>query len=1461
MAKRDKQPEGSLLRSAINLTPLAVGAGLGVRKAMSALRKTPSARMDPITQAVRGVTQTGSLLAEAQTGPELAALDQLTSDLATLDPATLSARGGMAKAAWRIATQTADPLLVRGLPQGGDVSQLGNQQALEAIHAMLRSQSSPAGRKLYSHFVRNLSTLTTDLMQHGAAPELIGTSFGLEANKPIVHATSAMRSAFARRFRRMGFQVQKATVFNRPGRAGHAFHQFTLGMGKNVFDINVPAVSNGFLVEGSTAQTTRLANDVMIWSNNRLVRMKRDEFLLHLVERDVLPRIRSGELQGRKIQSTVNKLYRETIQSLEVVQDPTSSYARIKSSGIDVLTPTTAQETTALRRSPWRGMSAYRQLNETELKEAIAASHLPGSSTKLFGGTSPTSLAAGSLSTLDLSQVYPIPEAADWSARIDQPHRVWELTDVARKHLKTPKHWSQYDSELTRQFYGLRSMPKAKTLFINADQHGQWLREVGKMGDGEALARQDFVNQLSWQRKAGIHLRYDTMRSDLLELWKKGGLKEGMVLGAEADSGNLITYKKGMNILDIVPYESTSRGKYATLHMNEVVKMTENAKVFGVAKATLHGIQGKDFEGLLSQIGQSGSGTQMIAEMSMLKKNPALHVEQMMTAMHDIFMTKGLDTSLLASPSLSNFLADPMGNMSRMKSKFIKNGIYDHDKTVLYMMGLARKGKFTPSEMGTVFGALPSVLSSQSKVWQQVGRLSPEAQSAIRAGTAQGIGTIAFGGLADENIAGSIEPRAFLNLRGGQLGDFGERLADELASRLAVTNPERVLLHQEIGKTLTSMKGQLTGTTALDLSKVSANELHERFQTFVREGGGMMRVGGGFSDIYIPGSETLTAMREYQTGGGKTVKSDLYDIYENLARAGTELHAGTGMTTADFRTELEQTMQELQFQHAPGGKGMAGILRGQVLGSRFLRGVSNAGTGLPTKDIFTVGISTKYAEKMLTEMEESGLYGRHELQNIRQRLFFPEAEGVGGALWRHPFTGQFSQLPVKVQVVPGMKSADVIINERLVELQQSNEAKMLRLSPLVGLSGDKDADIYSVALLGQRTEHAALKALRTDSDFMKAYTEHQIRYQLLKPKKAGAESTYLLDQITGGSLKLGTVQRYVPELSLGMTQTRAAAGTHLAGQERSNALTLLEYLENIPISAKHASTQDVLAKKLSGSLGQITSALRSGGTHGARELVNAMTSLSEISDFNRGLLEQGIELSQQQAATISAKLGYNINPKIAGIDLATTSENIMSSLGRFRDSGAAREMELMMGRARGFSLDELGSYLSKNIFKQGKSGTGAIVSNIAMTANNMLAEGGQMLRHAAPALALGFGASLALGAVLSSPKPTIGSGHNLNNVSPQMLTSKAANRMSPENVHPESQPLGNPSVPSMLHQPRVLLSQSQEANVRFSGRRDLDMSNTIRNIRSRLGGQASVGISVRDSRSIDNPHAYWNKYY
>jgi hypothetical protein len=415
----------------------------------------------------------------------------------------------------------------------------------------------------------------------------------------------------------------------------------------------------------------------------------------------------------------------------------------------------------------------------------------------------------------------------------------------------------------------------------------------------------------------------------------------------------------------------------------------------------------------------------------------------------------------------------------------------------------------------------------------------------------------------------------------------------------------------------------------------------------------------------------------------------------------------------------------------------------------------------------------------------------------------------------------------------------------------------IRLSPLVGLAADVDGDNLSVMLAGPQlrkslTEHANIDALA-------AYEDYSIRSQVLKAKGAGDQIT--LDRVQAAAVKIGVTEGpRVGMLSAALQRYRAGIYAGLGGlstQESMNALGLLEWLEQTPISAKHvARGQELTMFELMDDIQKSLNRKSAAGITAAVETV-----LENAKSPARALLEEGITVSMEDAGGVTTRF-------IPSIDLQASAENIVRARQALEASAignmnADRLRRVLMGKAQP-SVSEARALMQSGTLElspfapffqtEAPSAFAELATRATTMKNRIGAAGRSMLEHAKP-LGLGIGVALGVAAVLSEPPRILPPGANIPPPMPQTGTGGAEIGT---DLHPDGHVRGAPTASNpvdaggaaMIRQPS---GDDYLVNVHGVSDSVVDLDGLTEQLRQATGGRTRVNSTIRDLRGSLTP--------
>ena len=1465
--------KGGLLKASLAFTPLGTGIGVTGYQVMKDRSHIP-ARESNLT---RGLDS----LREASSGPRIPNITEV-SRFMNHGVVGSPVHSDVAKQAWDWAMLGVDPGTKDSLLTfTRNIHNLQGRDVTQAIEQTLRQNTSTTMGNIWNRFRRNVELLEVQRNLFNGLP-----AFGPINSSGVMQNMQGPSQHIRDRLNRIGQKLgAKTNIYSmtRPEliNEGYGIHNIVFKGGKyGDISLHLPETRNGVLFEGSTLQTKRIAPDVLIKGQQGLERMSRSEYFLKELEESILPDIGGRLKTGRDIERAIKQARWSIFGELEAVPNiPTNlnipsqlQYEKLRGGAVDIRIPVT-------QRKIWEGadpfVSSFRTPNESELTGILTSKE--GQMMGLRGGAGPKSMSQGRLSTVPWESFDISGGPVEYGRRPEQPFRRFQLTsesmDFMNRHSRLKKYRA-YEALGQKLSNNLAMGPTMKVLYVNPESstlaaggRGEMLERLG-MGDGEALLRKGIAEKLSFESVETVKLKH--ARQDILA---KGldAIQPGEILGV-TERGQPFVYQEGMKILSSRAFHSDSYGDFLSVGYTQKHKLEHGAKFFGSAKAVTLQRSDPEFSRAVQSLTGSDIAADMIVNMDELKKNKALHRRQMLTALSDIVSeTMATQPSKRAAKMLWNRDVSALG--AAFSKGATRGGVYQHNLfTERLMKFAARDLNLTPQQFGQVFGSVPVALGEEeaTSILSRTllkGQGLPleqyaEFRQAMMSGVASGAGTFSFGGPAIEvGGLGSLEPRAFDILSGKSFGAMGQSLSEEFLHRMQAASPETLIAHREMGKTLQSLVGQFKGKSGavFDL----AQGYHpDRFQNFIEKGGGILRPGKGMRDIYIPGGDVMHGLMRFETGAGDAVKSQLSRVYHDIARTAGDFAVGD-LDAAQYNRNLELVADNLRKEWAPFGKGAGSVARGKILGSAFLRGMTTTPVGAHSaiREANVIGLGEQRFKEMAEQLTRAG-YDEARIAQMTNE--FVQGNKVAGLVARHPFIGEHSLQPVLFQKAIGAGPDDIIIPELGVNIRARTQTgalkeKRITLGPLVGMAGDKDADAYSALLVSPDKEKELRKMItQSDNEFAQRYTQHQVRMQLFKPKAASDEGLTTIAKMAGDVEKLAAGQKWVGPLSVQLSSAKSALSMHGQGKAAADARFLLEWLEQTPISAKHLSASEAAGGGLTSLMETITSSLEN---QNEVRLTSAIENIVANDAVSSDMLTGNIHLDVG-AKNIQNIMGVKMGQKLQGIDVQGATKELMRTMSEHHITGEARAYERLAGRGSRIKMTEIPEMLAKGVGSEGMrqlSGAfGKISSAITAGANIMGQVGRSIVKHH-KAIGLGFAGSLALSAVLSNPKETIGPGAGL---VPQgkvnMNSGKATTRMKPEDMQAPQQPSGQPTAPNMLaaQQARVQMNPGRRVSVR--GRVPMSVNAGI--IAGQMGSLgANTSVNLRDNRTTLLPHEIANK--
>lgn len=1470
MADNNKKDSssGSFLRTAILAAPTAAGIGYAIQQHRSSMLDAsvnPTSTIDT----TRGLLST--LDNKARYERLQNKLTKIMSSKYTQTPEGIK----KLKEAWKVA------LLTSGSSSGKLGSTLSSLHSLEDTEFLsalsgLGQQTSRYSWNVVDKFTKAINDVAdvSDLNLIIAKDFMLSSTSSRHSTKKFKHVAPLLKQYFGK---------YSALFQSIPEVAGSDFgyHSITAKIDNEFVKFNLPSSVGGTIMEGMTLTNRAIAPDIGLVSSTGIETMSREEFFVKQIGETIVPKIKSKELKGRNIDRAISSIYQNIYSDLESVPNMLSGspsglkdYIKFRRSALDLYTVDSSKKAEA----------AYRRLN---LSETLSTLEQHGEAYQLFAGTGAEAFAQGRVQTQNAALSTLFPEAVDWSRKPEALIRPWNLTKKSRQALADTKG-EHFGNIIEKNLLpGFRNQGiSALTLYDTVENLG---------GEGIFFMKQSTTDKLEFEIAHTEKIKaFNDPKSadDFIQRMMGGKVKAGEFLGV-SQTGARIDMPADTVITGARKTSTTSTGDQITLEMITNYRMKNNEKWFHDIKGLSQILNDSAFESRATRRINSellAKNLQTIAAINDLKKDPAKFAKQMFTGMHYLHTENMNNLSGKNFHTLSDkyfrsfsqtqidFFKDPSSFLEAFTSMGKTNNSWNNEAITREMMQFAvNELNMGPKDIGLIFGSAPSVIGKESteKIMRQVLDVPDNApdifnefvspyMSEILKGRAIGLSRVNWGGpeeLTGAGAMGSLEPRVFDVFAGPAFTGWNKEIAGEMATRLHATNPEKQAASTELWKTIQSLSGEISPEPSPSLFKAAdydATNLKQAFSQRLNQSGSFwIDPGHGIKPIYVPDVDNFKRMQTLSMVGEKEITGDVAKHYYEMLDAISPLYSSVEPANLEeVKTNLTSIKKDLQSQWAPMGKGAGSIFRGKVLGSRFARGVDVV-NGYRPPDPYTMGVTDELFNKMFNEMKQSNLYNATELDSLDEMAArFHNDERIGSMLMRHPVIGPYSAQPMAMQRIKG-KGLQIALPEFRQQITTAaGENIDLTLGPLVGLAGDKDADIYASFLLSPQLEQQSLAITHgTDASFRNRYAQHQVRYQFLKAKQAKnltEEFTSLTKMVTGAH-KLAVVPEWVPRLSTRMTEAKQAVLNFSTGTQQADALAMLEWAEQTPIGGKHLSEKEVASGGISTQLTQMLSALEE---NRGQDLEEIYTSLLKNNPTGQQLLSEDLQITEKSAQNLSRTLNAKIGTTLKSFNIKDTVQTITQAQQQYRDSGGARTAEIFSARGRSISSKEVASMTTDSTPGAMKS---AVAEMLAMQ-NQAVKTGKEIISKYKKPLTIGIAGSLALGALIAKPQNLMGSAKG---ASPQ------ANLRAPSNNGingAESEPtgyrpsIGSPTTPRpILPSPaRISPPINEQTNVKhLQLTSSADSKRYIHNMQRQGSKNSKISINLRDSRNqlSENYHA------
>ncbi len=1372
-------------------------------------------------------------------------LTELRARQETVDP-------HLVKSAWEIALQSADPgKIIRR-------STLDSNDPLATIEYFARTNKSFQANKVIKNFVGQFRSLEKHTLATFAtpsdirfsamrAPRFVRRELGInEITDPLLRESlENIRSGVSA----LPETQMTLRMASRPGMEGSQL-MVTFAGGKfgSGATLELPmelASSPGVIIHGANQQTKRIIGKYGLvdqTTNTIASTLNHEQYAARKFQQEILPQLLSDKVSRQsEAHKIINRFNLDTIAESTWVNNLPKGIlpahdARV-SFGADVV-------------------NLVDRDNLSRLNSESAGRILSNEANKLYPSTSGAQLARGIVSGRNAQDYYLSGKLFPWERQPMQALRRGYGPSVnsvtARMNDPLRKKFSWMYTDAFRRDFGDTTDIVANAIYVSEKKHSRFGEKVfGGVAGGAGMISKSLSDQLEHDSPLQLKVSAvsDTMQKILGESKTGEGifnfpkpltslnLTPGEIIGY-GPGGEAIHFEEGMNIAGARLHEDDGK-EFVKFFGTKTVKPT-NPKFFGGGKFVAEIADQGKIDRLLRQETNLGfDGVRAVIDMGELKKNRALHNQQMLSALFDFThqnmkrQGKTLDSTIF-SQSIQDIASST-----------------NHEINTQRILGMAREAQFTPHQMGLTFGAVPEVFGDK---WKTImGGLSAEEITHIDSGHAYGVTSLFYGGIPTSGGMGSVEPRFFEMLRGSQYGSLGQKIIGDISQRQILSNPETVreqsLLSQALGSINSGAKG-MSGVSSYHIGDMSPSVIEE-----ITTKGGIVNMGKtveGFSSIYVPGSEQSTFMRGFTTEDGYTTRADLKYAYSDLLESGAGVfHGNTKRKEAEIAGKNLISELGTAYSKTVTGKGF-GLARSRVMGSLYATALP--GTVEELGDLYTAGINKSDAMRMFSQLEDIHINNPDELialRNRRERLL--AGESVAGLTARDPNIGPYSVGPQKFRIMPGIEPGYIKLPQQTKSLtnEAGEEIGRVALGSLAGKAGDFDEDNVHVMLSSSTIEKDIFNHFSTGNPLLQQEQNYIIRQQLLKGKASQAEGMTLGQEMLAGAEKLALAKEKVGPISTPFREMRAAlTGANLPPEEHLGAMSLLEALEQVPISGKH-----IPANKIQ----MLREQVERLGTAASRGKGNELASIAQ-EVFESGGTNIGSNLLVAPQSVFMDKKRIDL----PALNVEKAAENINKLMLDFKQAPLSGGMSESTSRrilrgAQELSQSQIGSFLSHqggllSDFKIAQKGLAASISRTkSAVMNAVTSAGGQIAEHAGKPLAIGFGASLAISALLAKPISNLSAEDSSPPASTGRVSSANSGDIKPETMFPDSSISGEPSIPRSIP-PRTARIDSDRATIDIRGinRNNSNLSAISNEISRRLNKSTTVNVNIRDRKSSIN---------
>jgi len=1357
------------------------------------------------------------------------------------------------KNVWRRATKSIDPT--------GEVSRILNnkvvgsssKEIMQDIRSLVKETSG-------SHYLRR----ATDIFLHDVETlsDVAGQGININTHRvpiSLMKTSPNVGENIMSEVEKLANKLGAGFKVSRSARKGHIGSELSVvlsskRLGGNV-TLKIPGISNqmpGIVARGANQQSRYIAGTYGIVEKGMLKEIfNHEEWMLGRAQEELVPELLTQKkLTNRMAHSIIHNFESKMAENLEWVQSisPGShkgweEWTRIRSQIMRLKTP--------------EGKNID-PLAYAEIIEQGGLKNTSGQFIPVLPGYSPNQIVAGVVSTHNYKGTASL---IDWSEQISRRPMQWLRSDYAptEEALWQMKHMDELSDRFSwAAAKGGVPSPIAKTAYVSA-QHTQALQSAGVTTEGMGLLSTRLRDAREVEKITTYDVSSGAVSEDVKKLLGKGAfsqktfsnttLSKGTFLGLDPE-GRPLTLGSNSSLIEANAFLDIKKKNFLRIITKEDVPFSPYEKTYLGGKMMAANVKPGYIKDIMEKTLGAGhiDNVDAIVAMDELRKNKRLFYNQMFSSLWN-YTKMRVDSGKTTSSLAFNFANDPLKVIQSIAKNNIINDIRNEEGVLREAWEIARRGRLSPEEIGSVFGAVPEVFGAEHPLRPF---LSSAENIAVNKGVAEGFTQFFYGGPGGSGAGNraTIEPRLWELLTSSHFGPLGKELQADIAYRMVSSNPELIEDQKIINSSLQSLVAGKKIASAQSPSALIAGIPKEQL---LPTKSSVLSV-PGFGDIKIPGEEVSSRFATRILPSGYAMASPLGLTYRNFIEQAA-LYEADKIDKPVMGRAVDTLASELAVHQTAMVTGKGGLLGNRLPGSRVFTAVT-ATSGIKLADHNTIGITADYAQKMFDDLKQ--LYDHDNIKEMEER--FMKGKTISAITARHPFIGPYSAMPVKAQLIPG-EGAYAVVNEIMKKAYTTEAGKItdlgyLRFSPLVGMAGDTDGDTISMTLAGPQLEKS-LTAHMNKQSTLDLYEQYSIRSQLLKAK-ATQGNIPMSVEMAGDVLKLGVPQSQIGKMSYSFSIAKAAVLRNSANKEAMfNSLSLLEWLEQTPISGKHLASEKSV--EMIDMFDQIQEAMQKKNSNVLADTARQV--LSQAKASGRRALDEGLNVSIEDIAG-----GALRNVHIPGIKIDDTSKHRKDSINAAQVSSdgqnsAAQLRQFAMGKYKPQGLEEAANLLSPETLKHtpfgdlfhssigptGIKGLGAKISTKAVSIINKAgAAGARLLEHARP-LALGGAAALGLAMLLSKPTQSI-SPQQVAPSKPNLQSGSGGGNIDPDVIMP-SQGIGSPTARNMVGSGNTARISGKRISVRGTSTGNLDYQEFNQNLSSSLGSRANVHTTINDRRS------------